>query len=215
MSRRTSSRQSNRSKPQKQWINTSIAAVAYLQDFREITKGERTFMVCDLNLVENTSKGNIYHRCSCYVVGEEAQKRLWELDQDLEEERQILMGVLMRGLKPQIFEYDQGKRKGDLAVSFQSSLMYIDWIRVDGEQIYKVQPEDREEGQRLSIPQYQEKRNDDEDSDDEDRGRNRNRTRGQDRNDDDRGRSSQRARSSDRSSGSSRSSSSSRRRSRD
>ena len=160
MNRRTNSRQSNQSGQEKKWINSSIAVMAYLQDFREITKNNKTFMVCDLNAVETTSQGNIYHRFSCYVIGEKAQELLWEVDQDLSDKRKVLVGALLRGMKPSIFTHAKGKRQGQQDVSFQSNLMYIDWMRVDNEEIYKVKPEEREEDQRLSIPQYEDNQND-------------------------------------------------------
>ncbi|RUS67770.1 hypothetical protein CUZ56_00247 [Saezia sanguinis] len=164
MNRRSNSNSSEQPKKRNHWVTAGIAAMAYLQDFKEITKGDSTFMVCDLKVLENTSKGRFYHRFSCYVIGEEAQNLLWNLEQDLDEKREILMGVLMRGMTPSIFEHQKGDRTGEYDVSFQSNLMYIDWIRVDKEEIYKVRPEDREDDQRLSIPQYSDNRRNDNDS---------------------------------------------------
>jgi len=164
MSRRSNSNSSNQPKKQNSWVTAGIAAMAYLQDFKEITKGDNTFMVCDLKVLENTSKGRFYHRFSCYVIGEEAQNLLWDLEQDLDEKREILLGVLMRGMTPSIFEHQKGDLAGQTDVSFQSNLMYIDWIRVDKEEIYKVQPQDRADDQCLSIPQYSDNRRNDNNS---------------------------------------------------
>jgi len=164
MNRRSNSNSSEQPKKRNNWVTAGIAAMAYLQDFKEITKGDSTFMVCDFKVLENTSKGRFYHRFSCYVIGEEAQDLLWDLEQDLDEKREILMGVLMRGMTPSIFQHQKGDRTGQTDVSFQSNLMYIDWIRVDKEEIYKVRPEERQDDQCLSIPQYSDNRRNDNDS---------------------------------------------------
>ncbi|CAK7009018.1 DUF3577 domain-containing protein [Saezia sanguinis] len=164
MNRGNNSNSSNQPKRRNNWVTAGIAAMAYLQDFKIIKTGDSPFMVCDFKVLENTSKGRFYHRFSCYVIGEEAQNLLWDLEQDVDEKREILMGVLMRGMTPSIFQHQKGDRTGQTDVSFQSNLMYIDWIRVDKDEIYKVRPEDREDDQRLSIPQYSDNRRNDNNS---------------------------------------------------
>ena len=206
MSRKSNSNQSNDSRQQKAWISPAIAAMAYLQDFREIEgKNGNTYLVCDLNGIENTRDGNIYHRYGCFVHGEETRDLIYDLEKDLDEERPILMGVLLRGMKPSIFTYEKGKRKGQDDVSYQCNLMHIQWIRVGNKEIYRAESDERDENQHLTIPEYQEFRKNDER--DGDRDQSHSRGRGRDHSDDDdeqaEDNSSRRARSSSRSSESS------------
>jgi len=143
----------NTSSKKSKWISSSIAAMAYLAGIREVDNGGNTFLACDLNIVEGPANGGAeYRRFSCIVVGETAQELISSLQEDLAREEKILMGVILRGLKPRIFEYQKGKREGELDVSFQSSLMYIDWIRIGKDDVYRVDQEEKEEQQRLLIP---------------------------------------------------------------
>jgi len=146
-------RRNTSSSKKSKWISSSIAAMAYLAGIREVDKGDNSFLACDLNIVEGPANGGAeYRRFSCIVVGEKAQELISSLQEDLEQEQKILMGVILRGFKPSIFEYKKGQREGELDVSFQSALMYIDWIRINQEEVYRVDPEEKEEQQRLSIP---------------------------------------------------------------
>ncbi len=147
------SRNSSRNATQKRkWISSSIAAMAYLAGIREVESGNKTFLACDINVVEGPRDGASYRRFSCIIAGEKAREVVLSCEESLEQERPVLMGVLLRGFKPHIYEHTKGKYEGELDVSFQSSLMYIDWVRIDGQEVYKVLPEEKEQGQRLAIP---------------------------------------------------------------
>lgn len=157
----------NASKKPAKWISSSIAAMGYLAGVREVDHGKKSFLACDINLVEGPADGAGYRRFSCIVVGEKAKELIEDLCEDVKQEHKILMGVILRGFKPTIFTYQKGKHQGESDVSFQSNLMYIDWIHINGQEVYKVAPEEKEEQQRLSIPGPTDDASDEEDNDDQ------------------------------------------------
>lgn len=58
----------------------------------------------------------------------------------VEAEKKVMIGFRLGDLWADIFTYSKGKRAGEQGVSLKARLLFITWIKVDGQQVYKADP---------------------------------------------------------------------------
>jgi hypothetical protein len=55
-------------------------------------------------------------------------------------EKKVLIGFRLGDLSPRTFTYTKGNRIGETGVSLKARLLYVYWIKVNGELVYKAEP---------------------------------------------------------------------------
>ena len=69
-----------------------------------------------------------------------------------EAERKVLIGFRLGDLWTDIFTYTKGKNEGKPGVSLKARLLFVSWIKVDGQLVYKAEPKASEETPRDEAP---------------------------------------------------------------
>ena len=52
--------------------------------------------------------------------------------------KKVLIGFKLGDLYAETFVYEKGKKQGETGVSLKARLLFISWIKVDGETVYKA-----------------------------------------------------------------------------
>ena len=102
-------------------------------------KGD-AFLACDIAALNGPSDSPDYRRFDVRVSGSEAQHLIRRCQQAVEAERKVLIGFRLGDLWADTFTYSKGKRAGEQGVSLKARLLFVSWIKVDGQLVYKAEP---------------------------------------------------------------------------
>lgn len=126
---------------EKSYFDLHITGLGYLNRIREVKprKGD-AFLACDIAALNGPSDSPDYRRFDVRVSGSEAQHLIRRCQQAVEAERKILIGFRLGDLWADTFTYSKGKRAGEQGVSLKARLLFVSWIKVDGQLVYKAEP---------------------------------------------------------------------------
>jgi len=121
------------------YYDLHVHGVGYVNRIREVSvKRGEPFWACDISALHGAEDAIEYTRFDCRVSGAEATKLIKRLDKACQEEKKILIGFKLGDLYAESFVYQKGKKQGETGVSLKARLLYISWIKVDGESVYKA-----------------------------------------------------------------------------
>ncbi|MCZ2108285.1 MAG: DUF3577 domain-containing protein [Dehalococcoidia bacterium] len=130
-----------------------MTGLGYLNRIREVKpkKGE-PFLACDIAALNGPSDSPEYRRFDVRVSGSEAQHLIRRCEQAVKAERKVLIGFRLGDLWTDIFTYSKGKNAGKQGVSLKARLLFVSWIKVDGEMVYKAEPKTTEDAASEDAP---------------------------------------------------------------
>jgi Protein of unknown function (DUF3577) len=124
----------------KSFFDLHITGIGYLNRIREVKpkKGD-AFLACDIAALNGPSDDPEYRRFDVRVSGSEAQHLIRRCEEAVKAERKVLIGFRLGDLWTDIFTYTKGKRTGEQGVSLKARLLFVSWIKVDGQLVYKAE----------------------------------------------------------------------------
>ncbi len=132
---------SNTSTNEAQYFDLHTTGVGYFNRIREVNprKG-KPFMAVTVSALKGSTDSVEYTYIDCNVVGEEADKLIRRCQQAVEAEKKVLVGFRIGDIWADTFTYQKGPKQGQTGVSLKGRLLYIGWIKVDGEMVYQAKP---------------------------------------------------------------------------
>jgi Protein of unknown function (DUF3577) len=125
------------------YYDLHVHGVGYVNRIREVpVKRGDSFWACDIAALHGADDAIEYTRFDCRVSGSEAAKLIKRLDKAGQEQKKILIGFKLGDLYAESFVYQKGDRQGETGVSLKARLLYISWIKVDGESVYTAPKKD-------------------------------------------------------------------------
>lgn len=133
------------SSTEKTYFDLHIAGLGYLNRIREVKpkKGD-PFLACDIAALNGPSDEVSYVRFDVRVSGTDAQHLIRRCQQAVDAEKKVLIGFRLGDLWTDTFTYSKGKRAGEQGVSLKARLLFVSWIKVEGEVVYKAEPKSTE-----------------------------------------------------------------------
>ena len=125
----------------KSYFDLHITGLGYLNRIREVKpkKGD-AFLACDIAALNGPSDEVSYVRFDTRVSGTEAQHLVRRCIQAVDAEKKVMIGFRLGDLWADIFTYSKGKNAGNPGVSLKARLLFVSWIKVDGQLVYKAEP---------------------------------------------------------------------------
>lgn len=125
----------------KSYFDLHIIGLGYLNRIREVKpkKGD-AFLACDIAALNGPSDEVSYVRFDTRVSGTEAQHLVRRCIQAVDAEKKVMIGFRLGDLWTDIFTYSKGKNAGNPGVSLKARLLFVSWIKVDGQLVYKTEP---------------------------------------------------------------------------
>lgn len=115
------------------FFNLHVEGVGYLNRVRTITpKQGKPFLACTVSALRGSTESVSYTRFDCTVSGAEAQKIVKLLEQDVTDEKPVLIGFKLGDIYPEIFTFEKGDKQGQQAVSIKGRLLKIKFAKVNG-----------------------------------------------------------------------------------
>jgi hypothetical protein len=136
---------------EKSFFDLHITGLGYVNRIREVTprKGD-PFLACDIAALNGPSDAPEYRRFDVRVSGSEAKHLIRRCEDAVKAERKVLIGFRLGDLWTDTFTYTKGKRAGEQGVSLKARLLFVSWIKVDGQLVYKAEPKTSEEAPAAS-----------------------------------------------------------------
>jgi hypothetical protein len=133
----------------KSYFDLHITGLGYLNRVRDVQpkKGD-SFLACDIAALNGPSDKPEYRRFDVKVSGSEAQHLIRRCKEAVDAERKVLIGFRLGDLWTDIFTYAKGKNEGKPGVSLKARLLFVSWIKVDGQIVYKAEPKTSDEPAR-------------------------------------------------------------------
>ena len=135
----TNSTENNKTK----YYDLHTQGVGYVNRVREVpVKRGEPFWACTISALHGAEDSIEYTNFDCRVIGSEAAKVIKRLDNACQENKKILIGFKIGDLYPEIFTYKSGKKEGQVGISLKARLLYIGWVKIDGDTVYTAPPTD-------------------------------------------------------------------------
>ena len=133
------------------FFDLHISGLGYLNRIREVNpKRGDAFWACDIAALNGPADDVSYTRFDCRVSGREAEKLVKRCQQAVDMKRKVLIGFKLGDLWTDTFTYSKGEKAGQTGVSLKARLLFISWIKIDGEMVYQAPSRD---DQAASQPQ--------------------------------------------------------------
>ncbi len=148
----TNSTENNQTK----YYDLHTQGVGYVNRVREVpVKRGEPFWACSISALHGAEDSIEYTNFDCRVSGSEAAKVIKRLNKACEENKKILMGFKIGDLYPETFTYKSGNKAGEVGISLKARLLYIGWVKVDGDTVYTA-PSKEETVQDIPITEHSE-----------------------------------------------------------
>jgi len=136
----TTASTSTSTRPKKSYFDLHIDGVGYVNRIREVTpKRGAPFLACEVAALVGSTDSVEYRRFDVRVSGTDAQHLIRRCEQAVKDEKKVLIGFRLGDLWTDIFKYSKGPKEGETGVSLKARLLFISWIKVDGELVYKAE----------------------------------------------------------------------------
>lgn len=124
------------------YFDLHTQGIGYLNRVREVSpKNGSSFWACDIAAIHGSADNVNYTRFDCRVSGAKAIELVQQYQEAVAQDRKVLIGFRLGDLYAEPFTYSKGERAGETGVSLKSRLLYIGFIKIDGETVYSAETE--------------------------------------------------------------------------
>ena len=127
----------------KAFFDLHITGIGYVNRIRDVKpkKGD-SFLACTIAALTGLSDSPDYCYFDAKVSGSAAQHLIRRCEQAEKANRKVLIGFRLGDLWTDIFTYAKGEKAGKTGVSLKARLLFISWIKIDGQLEYKAERKD-------------------------------------------------------------------------
>jgi len=129
------------------FFDLHTTGIGYLNRIREVKprgKG-KPFMAVAIAALHGSTDEVEYSYIDCNVVGTDAEKLIRRCQEAVDAGKKVLSGFRIGDIWADAFTYEKGDKKGQPGASLKGRLLFISWIKVDGETVYEAKPKDSTE----------------------------------------------------------------------
>lgn len=126
------------------FFDLHTTGIGYLNRIREVKprgKG-KPFMAVAIAALHGSADDVEYSYIDCNVVGTDAEKLIRRCQEAVDAGKKVLAGFRIGDIWADAFTYEKGDKKGQPGASLKGRLLFISWIKVDGETVYEAKPKD-------------------------------------------------------------------------
>lgn len=136
-----------------EYFDLHTTGVGYVNRIREVeVKKGSNFMACTIAALRGIKSSVEYTYYDCRVSGTEAAKVIKRLVKACEDDRKILIGFRIGDEYSETFVYKTGQKEGETGISTKAHLLYIGWVKVDGDSVYTAPKKESTTEESSDIP---------------------------------------------------------------
>ena len=130
----------------KSYFDLHINGVGYLNRVRTVTpKRGSPFLACDIKALNGPSDAVEYCGFDVKVSGKDAQSLIRRCELAVKANRKVLIGFRLGDLWVDQFTYSSGDKAGQPGVSLKARLLFVSFIKIDGQMEYKAESKETEQ----------------------------------------------------------------------
>ena len=123
------------------YFDLHTQGLGYLNRIREVTPSRgKAFLACTIAALNGPTEAPEYRYFDVTVCGAEAQQLVNRYAEAVDQGHKVLMGFRLGDLWTDLFRYSRGDKAGKTGVSLKARLLFISWIKVDGQLVYQARP---------------------------------------------------------------------------
>ena len=127
------------------FFDLHISGLGYLNRIREVKpKRGDAFWACDIAALNGPADDVGYTRFDCRISGRDAEVLVKRCRQAVYQGRKVLVGFKLGDLWTDTFVYSKGDKAGQTGVCLKARLLFINWIKVNGEMVYQAPRRDEQ-----------------------------------------------------------------------
>ena len=129
------------------FFDLHTTGIGYLNRIREVKprgKG-KPFMAVAIAALHGSTDEVEYSYIDCNVVGTDAEKLIRRCQVAVDAGKKVLASFRVGDIWADAFTYEKSDKKGQPGASLKGRLLFIGWIKVDGETVYEAKPKDSAE----------------------------------------------------------------------
>jgi Protein of unknown function (DUF3577)/Fe2+ transport protein len=118
------------------YFNLRAEGCGYLNRVRTVKpeKGQ-PYLACTIAAKHGDATSPITTKFDCRVSGSRAQSIVGQLEADVKAEKKVFIGFRIGDFVPELFVYQNGKRKGETGVVNKGRLLQVTFAKVDGQTV--------------------------------------------------------------------------------
>ncbi len=125
------------------YFDLHINGFGYVNRVREVKPRKGSpFVACDIVALSGDAAEPVKTRFDCKVAGAEAERLIRRCHEEVDADKKVMIGFRIGDLNPEIFTYENGQKKGQQGISLKARLLFISWVKIDGELVYKAAPKE-------------------------------------------------------------------------
>ncbi|EAA9217000.1 DUF3577 domain-containing protein [Salmonella enterica] len=124
------------------YFNLHVNGLGYITNVRQVVNGNSRFTCCTLNALSGPTDNADYTRFDVTVAGKDATSLINRCQKSCDEDKKVMIGFVLSGIKTDIFTLTKGDHSGENRVSLKTRLIRVDWIKIDGKIAYKAEKPD-------------------------------------------------------------------------
>jgi uncharacterized protein DUF3577 len=138
--------------PGRSYFDLHIIGLGYLGRIREVKPKKGTpFLACDIAALTGPNDAPEYRRFDVRVSDSDAQHLIRRCAQAVSAQRKVLIGFRLGDLWTDLFTYTKGKNAGRPGVSLKGQLLFVAWIKVDGQLVYEADHRFEDDPKHLAV----------------------------------------------------------------
>jgi hypothetical protein len=130
---------------EKSYFDLHMSGFGYLNRIREVPgKGKKAdpYLACTIAALHGPCDSPEYCYIDARVSGADAQRLIRRCKEAVDAKSKVLLGFKVGDPWIDQFTYSKGPKVGQPGASLKARLLFISWIKVDGETVYKAEPKE-------------------------------------------------------------------------
>ncbi|PWU32071.1 hypothetical protein DK254_00695 [Pseudomonas sp. RW407] len=125
------------------FFDLHTSGIGYLNRIRDVPIRKGTpILAVTVAALRGSSDDVEYSYIDCNVVGSDAEKLVRRCRQAVDAGKKVLVAFRIGDIRTEAFTYEKGEKKGQAGASLKGRLLFLNWIKVDGETVYEAKPKD-------------------------------------------------------------------------
>lgn len=121
------------------YFNLHTTGIGYLNRVREVSvRRGKPFLACTVAALHGATEAVEYTYIDCKVAGSEADRVIRQYLDAIKTEQKVLVSFRIGDVWVDPFLYEKGVRQGQPGASLKGRLLFIEWLKINGQLQYKA-----------------------------------------------------------------------------
>ncbi|KAA8689121.1 STY4534 family ICE replication protein [Pseudomonas caricapapayae] len=121
------------------YFDLHTTGIGYLNRIREVKPRKGApFIAVTVAALKGSTDSAEYAYIDCNVVGAEADKLIRRCQEAVDAGKKVLVSFRIGDIWADVFTYTSGAKQGQTSASLKGRLLYLAWIKVEGEYVYQA-----------------------------------------------------------------------------